>query len=299
MPEAPAHNSRPNFFIVGAPKCGTTAWVEYLRTHPDIFLPDIKEPHFFAGDLPGKRWTDSPGKYESLFANAGSAKAVGEASVFYLYSTEAAEAIHRYDPDAKIIIFLRPQEQLLPSLHHQFLFTLSEDIEDFERAWSLSGKRPPETIPDRCPAAKLLDYKAMGRLREQVERFLDRFPPRQVRVVRFQEWTSDPRSTYLRLLDFLGVEDDGRTDFPPVNEAKSHLSKSLTRLIHYPPKIVRLPVEMLRKLTGRHALGIANRVSTLLARRGYRTSVPGSLLEEIRSYYEKDNQALDERLESL
>ena len=53
---------RPNLFIVGAPKCGTTAWVEYLRTHPDIFFPEIKEPHYFATDLPGMRWTDSLAK---------------------------------------------------------------------------------------------------------------------------------------------------------------------------------------------------------------------------------------------
>ena len=43
--------AKPNFFIVGAPKCGTTALYEYLRPHPNIFMPKVKEPHFFATDL--------------------------------------------------------------------------------------------------------------------------------------------------------------------------------------------------------------------------------------------------------
>lgn len=292
-------NSRPNFFIVGAPKCGTSAWAQYLKTHPSIFVSDIKEPHYFSLDLPGKRWTQSRDEYESLFSHSGAATALGEASVFYLYSTEAAEAIRSYNPDAKIIIFLRPQEELLPSLHQQYLFTFSESVEDFDRAWQLSGNRRPETVPELCTDPKLLDYKAVGRFHEQVERYLANFPPEQIRIVRFRDWTRDPRSTYVDLLDFLGVEDDGRTEFPPINEAKSHLSKSLTRFILQPPRIVQLPLELLRKLTGRKAFGLADRAARLLARRGYRASIPEQLREEIRDFYKEENRALEERLAQL
>src|SRR3954462_962523 len=99
----------PNLFIVGAPKCGTTAWVEYLRTHPDIFFPDSKEDCFFALDLPRFRFIHSETEYSKLFAGSGDTKIVGEASAMYLFSEAAADAIRRYNPSSKILIFLREQ----------------------------------------------------------------------------------------------------------------------------------------------------------------------------------------------
>src|SRR6478735_1414608 len=70
----------PNLFIVGAPKCGTTAWVEYLRTHPDIFFPTVKDHCYFAFDLPNFRLTNTEADYAKLFAESGDAKVIGEAS---------------------------------------------------------------------------------------------------------------------------------------------------------------------------------------------------------------------------
>src|SRR3954462_2607244 len=99
----------PNLFIVGAPKCGTTAWVEYLRTHPDIFFPNSKEDCFFALDLPKFRFIHSEAEYSRLFAGSGDAKYVGEASAMYLFSKAAPNAMRDYNAAAKILIFLREQ----------------------------------------------------------------------------------------------------------------------------------------------------------------------------------------------
>src|SRR5689334_3497502 len=106
----------PNLFIVGAPKCGTTAWVEYLRTHPDIFFPAVKDHCYFAFDLPNLRLTSNEADYAQLFADGGDAKIIGEASAMYLFSKDAARAIRAHNPGAKILIFLREQENYLPSL---------------------------------------------------------------------------------------------------------------------------------------------------------------------------------------
>ena len=107
---------KPNFFIVGAAKCGTTAWFEYLRTHPDIFLPDQKElPHFCTDYVEEMRIADRS-DYLQHFRSASGRKAVGEGSVTYLYSATAAREIRQFNPDAKILIFLRDQEDQLPSL---------------------------------------------------------------------------------------------------------------------------------------------------------------------------------------
>ena len=108
----------------------------------------------------------------------------------------------------------------MPSLHNQFLWEFAEEIEDFETAWRLSGRRPPETIPKTCLEPRTLDYAAMGRFREQVERYLVRFPAEQVRVIRFRDWVANPRATYVNVLDFLGLEDDGRTIFPRSTRAR-------------------------------------------------------------------------------
>ena len=41
----------PNFFIIGAPKCGTTSLAAWLAEHPAIYMSQIKEPHYFSSDL--------------------------------------------------------------------------------------------------------------------------------------------------------------------------------------------------------------------------------------------------------
>lgn len=212
-----ATTRKPNLFIVGAPKCGTTAWVHYLKSHPDIFFPGIKEPHFFSPDMPkpeGFNNFTSEERYLALFARSGNAPIVGEGSVRYLQSEEAAQNIRRFNPDAKIIIFVRDQEDYLPSLHNQLVFNKDECITDFETAWRLSGKRDRTNISAQCRSPKFLDYVAAGAFSMQVERFFKEFPDEQIRVFHFRDWSRNPRATYLEILDFLGVPDDGRREFP-------------------------------------------------------------------------------------
>src|SRR5438045_3561388 len=94
----------PDFFIVGAPKCGTTALYEYLKQHPGIFLPRKKEPHFFCSDLDSGSerdagyFTRDRGKYLSLFGGAAEGQIIGDASATYLYSRVAAERIRQSCP---------------------------------------------------------------------------------------------------------------------------------------------------------------------------------------------------------
>ena len=83
----------PDFFIVGHHKSGTTALYEMLRRHPQIYMPDVKEPRYFAGTIcafSSNRSRESPPKtfeeYLSLFASAEPEQRVGEASPSYLRS---------------------------------------------------------------------------------------------------------------------------------------------------------------------------------------------------------------------
>ena len=90
MTEKDSSSRLPNLFIVGAPKCGTTAWAEYLRTHPDIFFPTVKDHCYFALDLPNFRLTSTKTKYAELFAESGDAMVIGEASAMVIVHTNAS-----------------------------------------------------------------------------------------------------------------------------------------------------------------------------------------------------------------
>lgn len=283
-------------FIVGAPKCGTTAWFEYLRSHPDIYFPDAKEPTYFASDLPGMRGPTSLDEYQGLFADVADATVLGDASATHLFSNVAAREIRQYNPRAKILIFLRPQEDFLPSLHHHFLSRFEDSMKDFEQAWRLSGRRPPETIPRSCSEPRFLDYAAMARFYEQVARYFAAFPPNQIKVIQFAEWTAKPRATYLEILDFLGLADDGRTDFPSVNEARSFRVAIFAKLLLKPPRWLAQLRPHLKRMAGRNIPKVADWLLRINARKGYRSGISHALREEIRSYYAADNARLRELL---
>src|SRR5882672_7527464 len=98
----------PNFFIVGAPKAGTTSLYFYLQRHPEVFMSPVKEPNFFSYDETIKQnlyhKEKGVGKledYRKLFSSAnGHHKAIGEASVSYLFYPSVAEKIKKFSPDA-------------------------------------------------------------------------------------------------------------------------------------------------------------------------------------------------------
>src|SRR5271167_3195329 len=88
----------PDFFIVGHSKSGTTALYEMLSRHPQIYMPALKEPTFFAADLRPRFPQPIPEPetledYLALFEGAREGQRVGEASSLYLWSSEAAAAI--------------------------------------------------------------------------------------------------------------------------------------------------------------------------------------------------------------
>lgn len=286
--------TKPNLFIVGAPKCGTTAWTRYLSSHPRIFFPSIKEPHFFSPDLPptGPR-IDSEREYLDLFASAGNARVIGEASVRYLFSKVAASRIAEFNPGARILIFLRDQADFLRSRHNQLLYGGDEIIADFERAWRLSGRRSEVEPSPVCVDPRLLDYEAWGRFHEQAERYFACFPSDRIRIFHFDDWSRDPRWAYLEILRFLGVEDDGRTDFPVINEAKRHRTDFIVRLVRSPPPIASAALKLARKLTGRPGFGLANLLYRLDSEPGSSSRISPQLREELRSHYSAENQLLE------
>jgi len=223
---------RPNFFIIGAPKCGTTALYSYLAEHPQIYMPKVKEPHYFADDFPVLQVVDEERHYLSLFEHAGPDHiAVGEASVIYLYSSVAIQRVREFAPDARIIVMLRNPVDLVYSHHSQLRYGFHEPEKDFMRAWDLQqARRQGQHLPSRPTDLAMLQYKALGQLGHQVKKLLQIFPPEQVKLILFDDFKKSPQSVYEDVLEFLSVPSDNRQDFPRVNENKEYRSPALARV---------------------------------------------------------------------
>jgi hypothetical protein len=137
----------PDFFIIGAAKSGTTSLYEYLRGHPEIFISPRKSPRYFAPDLAtagvAKNLHHGADReaYLALFREARDEKRVGEASVRYIYSTEAPRLIHDFEPAARIVAMLRSPVDMMYALHNQRVSSGAEPITDFEAALAAEDQR--------------------------------------------------------------------------------------------------------------------------------------------------------------
>jgi hypothetical protein len=222
---------RPNFFIIGAPKSGTTALSEYLRSHPDVFFSTPKEPHHFSPDIRSRHRIDKLADYEALFATApAAARVVGEGSVHYLQSTVAVANILAYAPSARILVMLRNPVDLAASWHAEAQYSEFETERSFEAAWrervvrgvAFRGRGDPQ----------LMDYAAVASIGTQTRRVVAQVPRAQLKLVLFDDFVADAGQVYRDVLSFLGLADDGRAQFPTVNDSKRVRSLALMQLSH-------------------------------------------------------------------
>ncbi len=206
----------PDFFIVGHPKCGTTALYEMLRGHPQVFMPERKEPRFFASDLPSPyqpRASGEPGEsyadYLALFAAARPDQLVGEASTAYIWSRTAAGLIAEAQPAAKIIVIVREPAAQVRSLHLQLLQHHSEEEPSLRRALALEPARREgrALTPINARWPQVLLYTDRVRYVEQLRRYHEVFAPEQVLVLLYEEFRSDNEGTVRAVQRFLGVDD--------------------------------------------------------------------------------------------
>jgi hypothetical protein len=227
----------PDFFIVGAPKCGTTALASYLHAHPEIFMSRVKEPNYFCFDAPELRSAfDRPDRYGRLFARAAPDQICGEASTAYLFSNAAVPAILESNPAAKIIVMVRDPFDMVVSHHNQKLYALEEDQRDFAMAWRLSPERAEgRMVGPKCRSPRYLDYQSIGRLGEQVSRLKVLVPRDQLHTIVFDDLRANPGEVFHGTLRFLGVAPDGQSEFPVVNARKTHAWPALARLLRHPP----------------------------------------------------------------
>lgn len=230
-------------FIVGAPRCGTTALSEYLRTHPDICFSTPKEPHFFLRyDLRSEstdqlRQTVLDRYLDLYFPERHASSLFAEGSVSYFYAPEQLEPILRLWPRAKFIICLRNPLQMVPSLHQRLFYNGDETERQFDRAWSLvPERRNGRYIPRSCIEPRFLDYWEAGQLGKHLDRFLSVVGPERCHISIFDDFKKDPGAEYRRILEFLELPNDERTDFDRHAESKDCRIAWVHRLMKRPPK---------------------------------------------------------------
>ena len=233
----------PNFFLVGAPRCGTTSVYSYLSNHPDVFMPYQKEPMFFGADMtktPNEFMVLEEEKYLRLFRRSGNYRVRGEASVMYLYSKTAAEEIHRFNPAARIIIMLRNPVDVVYSYHGQLHWGGYEDIPDFEEALAAEpDRRAGRRIPRHALVPEALRYSEIGMFGEQVERYLRVFPRNQVKIVMHEDLAGNPETTYFSILDFLGIDHIPAKSYDCKNPHKEPRSITVSAWCQRPPAVLR------------------------------------------------------------
>ncbi len=232
----------PNFFIVGAAKCGTTSLYKYLEQHPDVFVSKEKEPHYFGSDLdvkPNRRVRDLQ-VYLDLFHGSANIAARGEASSKYLYSERAAEEIKAFAPDARIIIMLRNPIDMMWSMHGQNLYAAEEDILSFEEALDAqTDRREGRRIPAGTHGPNELQYEAMATFSPQVQRFFDTFDRTNVMVILFDDFAAETADVVHEVFQFLGVDDSFTPEIEVHNKGSWVRNPGVKRFLKNHPSIAR------------------------------------------------------------
>jgi hypothetical protein len=289
---------KPNFFIVGAPKCGTTALYEYLRPHPRIFMPEIKEPHFFATDLGSYPRIQTLEQYTELFAGSTEQHLrVGEASVYYLRSTVAIANIHGFNPEAKLIAMFRNPVEMVYSLHAQLLYVGEESEPDFETAWRMQERRSKGVdVPPRTRSPLLVQYQQVGQFGTQVQRLLSSFPRSQVKFILYDDFAASPQLIYDEVIQFLEIPHDGKTEFPRINESKRARLDWLRRFSRKPPTVLRDAFHSFKQVIGGESIGAVKRkIVALNTVKERRPPLPAELRAELVETF-RDEVALLSRL---
>ncbi|MCX8049071.1 MAG: sulfotransferase [Methylohalobius sp.] len=295
----------PDFFLIGAPRCGTTAMSHYLGHHPKICFSKPKEPHFFS--LVRERYPELDERYylERCFAHYDPSRhrVLGEGSVSYLYDPKAIDRILGLNPHARFLVMVRNPIDLVYSYHTRLVALLEEDQEDFATAWRLQeARKHGKYLPKTCLHPSLLQYAEIGHLGKHLARLFQKAGRERCLVVVFDDFVADPLRAYRKVLEFIGIEYDGRTAFPPKESNRYPRFKWLQRWLKRPPKQVEnflatLEHQRTRKRPKRHPL---KRLRKFLLKQNLvhrsRPPLPQEFKAELLAVFRQDIALLEELL---
>lgn len=208
----------PNFLLIGAPKAGTTALYYYLKQHPEVYLPDLKEPHFFSyeGEKlsfrgPGNR-RDLPfndlavtnlADYQALFTGVTNEIAIGEASPSYIHTPKAVERIKYYLPDVKLMAILRnPVDRAYSAFLHQYL---SNDLLQTEKLTNFLAAFEADAQYIKENWMPLYYLKTGGLYYQHLARYYQELSAKQIKIFLHQDFQTNPNKLMQECFSFLEV----------------------------------------------------------------------------------------------
>ena len=283
---------KPNLFIIGAPKCGTTFLYHYLKQHPEIHFPEFKEPHFFGSDLIRKNgaYDLNLNNYQNLFNS--DKKIIGEASTFYIFSKNAAKEIHAFNPDAKIIIMLRNLIDLTYSMHSQFVFSGDETIENFQQALNIEDKRlRGKKIPTQTTIVNKLFYTSnILSLPKNINSFINCFKAENIKFILLDEIKNEPEKVYVEVLKFLDVDlNINMPTFEVINKNKVYKSKIIRNFI----KQYALSLGRVRQIFFNKPIGFFKLIEYLNTNQTERLNLPQDLISNLSKKFNKTSLNLE------
>ena len=255
---------KPNFFVVGMARAGTTSLWHYLHKHPDVFMSRLKEPNYFDMDIdyfapdvdvikemkklgilkPNLRYERRYRSYEnymSLFKKVRKKRIIGECSVSYITSKTACEAIYCFNKNSKILISLRNPVDAIYSLYYLYknMRLYTDSFDNFIRS---------ETLIDR--------YLSIP---TNITKFQNLFGIEKTKIIFFEDFIRNTKGIYQQILDFLEVDRDILPDFS--------VFRSSQKIKNYTPIHVIFDNPLLKKIRGTFSLnelGISRNINQYL-----------------------------------
>lgn len=214
---------KPNLFIVGVPRAGTTSLYNYLKEHPEVFMSPVKGPNYF-GEKSNNNFPEyhkNEKKYSSLFKGVKNEKIIGEASHLF-NSKKAPKQIKNFNRNAKIIISLRNPPNLIES--HFNIYTQKKGEEDFE--YFMKSKDAKEVLSN-------LEYS------KNLKRYLKEFRQKNVHIMIFENFSKNPKKEFDKICEFLKISKID-IDFKKYNKSRGIKNKWILKLIIFIPRKIRL-----------------------------------------------------------
>lgn len=208
-----------DFMVAGFSKCGTTSLCAALAQHPDIFIPDVKEPRYFSS----YKYENNPAGYEKMYAPARPGQKLGDGSPVYSAASHADIAVPRIlenNPHCRFIFIARHPRKRIESFYREM-----------HHSGAHFGVRPPfdmhsflQQHPDAIENVTFID---------RIQKFIDTFGADSVLPVFLEDFRADGETVTKRCCDHIGV-DPGK--LPPIESTVLNVGEDKlydTRLLRW------------------------------------------------------------------
>jgi len=223
---------KPNLFIVGHTRSGTTSLTSYLDQHPDVFMIHNKKGYFGFETEYG-----SEEEYLEVFSNAQNEKIIAEKCTDYLLCPDTAEKLNSFSPDSKIIIMLRNPIEQTHSLHRYLLNETLETCDNFQDALKAEESRKKESNSKKY--SPHIFYREQMKYSKMVKRYLDIFGKDQVMVIILDDLKNNVSDVYKKICTFLNIDSTFKPEFEVKNASRAYRSKKLQIIFKTTPESIK------------------------------------------------------------